>query len=835
MSPIKVLMVAEKPSISDTISRILSNGKLDTRRGKTPVHEFNGTFMGMNVQFRVTSVAGHVFEIDFPQSYSNWEKTDPVSLFDAPIIKNESSSKMVSHLEKESKGCSYLVLWLDCDREGENICFEVINVVSNNMSKGKDQKDWIFRAKFSSISPGDIFFAMKNLAFPNKNESDAVDVRQELDLKIGVAFSRLQTKYLKSKFGDFNKSSVISYGPCQTPTLFFTVQRKDSINSFIPEKYYTISATLSKDSQDINLIWNRSRVFELQVANCFLQLIQNKKPLSARVVDITSKNSRRIRPLPLNTVSMLKLSSTILGIGPFQTLNIAEKLYLSGFTTYPRTETSRYPKNFDIKSTIAMFKNNSVWGSYSSDLLQKGFNLPRKDGLDLGDHPPITPVRSATQNDLDGDSWRLYDLITRHFFATISNDIKIINRTIKFDINGEIFIISGNQVIDHGFSVIQGRAACHESNIIPDFTLNEVVPIKNIEILSKETKPPPILSESDLLSLMEKHGIGTDASMPTHIQKIQEREYVKLASGRRLEPTKLGIALVHGIMNIDHELVLPKIRSEMEKYVDLIAKGKYNHEAVLKHSLSVFKLKFLYFAENITLFESLFRLGFTNITASCSRISRCGQCKRYLTYISNILPQRLYCSFCEIYLDIPQRGTIKIYKELKCPIDDFELLLFIDQKGKKSIFCPRCYNDPPFLDAKENMLCKFCPHQTCNFSLKSTFFMACPSQGCRDGIITMDSSSTSDWRFDCSRCTISFSIKRNICERLSLGERCEKCGSRKLKIGKEKTSQEHFVGCPNCDEEILNLIEVISLPKLAYKSDIAKNSFRGRGKRGKRH
>lgn len=354
MSPIKVLMVAEKPSISDTISRILSNGKLDTRRGKTPVHEFNGTFMGMNVQFRVTSVAGHVFEIDFPQSYSNWEKTDPVSLFDAPIIKNESSSKMVSHLEKESKGCSYLVLWLDCDREGENICFEVINVVSNNMSKGKDQKDWIFRAKFSSISPGDIFFAMKNLAFPNKNESDAVDVRQELDLKIGVAFSRLQTKYLKSKFGDFNKSSVISYGPCQTPTLFFTVQRKDSINSFIPEKYYTISATLSKDSQDINLIWNRSRVFELQVANCFLQLIQNKKPLSARVVDITSKNSRRIRPLPLNTVSMLKLSSTILGIGPFQTLNIAEKLYLSGFTTYPRTETSRYPKNFDIKSTIAV-------------------------------------------------------------------------------------------------------------------------------------------------------------------------------------------------------------------------------------------------------------------------------------------------------------------------------------------------------------------------------------------------------------------------------------------------------------------------------------------------
>lgn len=64
------------------------------------------------------------------------------------------------------------------------------------------------------------------------------------------------------------------------------------------------------------------------------------------------------------------------------------------------------------------------------------------------------------------------------------------------------------------------------------------------------TKPPSYLTESELVSIMEKNKIGIYSTIDSHIDFITQRNYVTVTTGRQLIPTDLGIVLVHGYQKV---------------------------------------------------------------------------------------------------------------------------------------------------------------------------------------------------------------------------------------------------------------------------------------------
>lgn len=93
-----------------------------------------------------------------------------------------------------------------------------MNVVAVIKSTGFHIND-TYRARFSSVTEKDVVKALDNLVRPNRDEALAVDARQEIDLKVGVAFTRFQTSYFQGKYGNLD-SRVISLVFCSIPFFF---------------------------------------------------------------------------------------------------------------------------------------------------------------------------------------------------------------------------------------------------------------------------------------------------------------------------------------------------------------------------------------------------------------------------------------------------------------------------------------------------------------------------------------------------------------------------------------------------------------------------------------
>ncbi|KAG1657395.1 DNA topoisomerase 3-alpha [Nymphon striatum] len=593
---VNVLNVAEKNDAAKSIANIMSNGSAQRREGISKfnkIYQFKYKLNNQNVNMVMTSVSGHLLQYEFVGSYRKWNGCKPETLFDAPMIKEcpEAYLPIKKTLEREVCNAQHLIIWTDGDREGENIGFEIINVCKHVNPNIK-----VSRAKFSEITQKSITRTCQSLCSPDSNTSIAVDIRQELDLRIGAAFTRFQTLRLKKVFPNHLAERLISYGSCQFPTLGFVVERYKQVQSFVPEPFWKIKVTHQQEDSTIEFNWKRVRLFSQPA--CFVIFEKCLQNPAAKVINIQSKSKSKWRPLPLDTVELEKLSSRKLKLGAKETMQIAEKLYTSGYISYPRTETNMFPKDFNLVNLVEMQSQSEEWGDFAKKVLIHGPN-PRQGKKTDNAHPPIHPIKYT--NNLSGKEKKVYEFIVRHFLASVSKDALGHETTVEIEISEEQFSANGLMIIERNYLDVYPYEKWN-AKVIPVYAMAQVFSPSSIEMPESETSPPLLLTEADLIALMEKHGIGTDATHADHIETIKSRMYVGVNANERFVPGELGMGLVEGYDQMGFEMSKPYLRAELEADLQRICEGVKDPKEVLSRQIENYRRVFKQSIEQVLYF-----------------------------------------------------------------------------------------------------------------------------------------------------------------------------------------------------------------------------------------
>ena len=190
-------------------------------------------------------------------------------------------------------------------------------------------------------------------------------------------------------------------------------------------------------------------------------------------------------------------------------MNIAEKLYIRGYITYPRTETTQYASSFDFRGNLEKFAKDKSFSKDISELISdfdENETSILSGGIDEGDHPPITPARPLDEK-LKGKELDLFKLICQYYFASLSPDLEYENLTYEFEVDEQIFDSSCSLIKKIGF--LKFLPSQKKEFIDDNDVLKQNMEYEILDINYEKRKIETYITEAELIEEMEKNHIGT--------------------------------------------------------------------------------------------------------------------------------------------------------------------------------------------------------------------------------------------------------------------------------------------------------------------------------------
>ena len=570
----KYLVIVESPSKSKTLEKYL---------GK---------------EYKVAASMGHIR--DLPKSKLG---VDTENNFAETYEISPSKKKTISALKKLVKEAKTVFLATDPDREGEAISWHLSQVL-----EGPAHIPLPFlRVSFHEITKDAVLSAFENPRELDMHLVNAQRARRILDRLVGYKLSPLLWK--KIRYG-------LSAGRVQSPAVRFVVERQNEIDTFKSEKFYEVitGVSLKRDTPGLVLTAKLTHIDNVPIyGNKKYKLfageyttsgttLSNKDQVgvitsdleksSYKIASIDKKEYQKAPKPPFATSSLQQEASWRLGFSPKKTMSCAQKLYEAGLITYMRTDSV----NLSVTAIDAI--RALIAKKYGKDYLPSNPRFYKtKVKVAQEAHEAIRPTNVQVTKDsiksakILADELKLYEVIwQRTVVCQMSNVVYSsvnVGITASLDITNYTLYAKDSVVKFPGWLVCYsgGKAgksfsAAESSPVFGLLAVGQIINFVSLNVLDKQTPPPPYYNGASLIKELEKFGIGRPSTYAPIMSTIQERGYVQKIEGK-LKPTDAGIVVTKLLTDNFSDIVDVNFTANMEDELDDIALAKKNILSVI--------------------------------------------------------------------------------------------------------------------------------------------------------------------------------------------------------------------------------------------------------------
>ncbi len=583
----QIVVVAEKPSVGRDIARVLGC----TQRG-------TGCLTGNG--YIVTWAVGHLVTLMEPDEmdpvYKKWVMTAlpilPETIPLKVIYGSRDQYKVVKGLINDTNTDS-LICATDAGREGELI-FRYIYEKAG--CKKPFQRLWInsmtddaIRDGFKQIKPGSDYDGLYASA----------RCRSEADWLVGMNASRAFT---------LRYNALLSVGRVQTPTLAILVRRREEIEQFKPEGFFTVTAVY----KDFKGIWFKegldpdTHIKDKAEAERIADLIKGK---TATVTSSETVHKRELAPQLYDLTSLQRDANRLLGFTADKTLKLAQSLYETHKAlTYPRTDSRYLPPDMIPKVEQTMQVLPDALMPFVAAAMPGGHIPVTKRTVDASkvtDHHALIPTpKKIDLTKLSPDEKQLYDLVARRMVAAFYPPYEYDATKVITTCEGETFRSTGRVVTQMGWKAVpplenppksrKGKSGDEDDETaLPPLNIGDTRDVTSAQVKEDVTKPPPQHTDASLLSAMENagkesddeeivrqmkgSGIGTPATRAAIIERLIKVGYVE-RKAKNLLATDKGVQLIHIMPD---EIVSAETTGRWELALEKITDGQQDAGAFM--------------------------------------------------------------------------------------------------------------------------------------------------------------------------------------------------------------------------------------------------------------